>query len=397
MSFAEDIKQLDDKYVLHTYARAPFVLQEGKGVRVYDSDGKSYLDFVSGIAVNALGYGDAQVLQALTQQASRLMHVSNLYLTAPQAQLAEMLVRNSFGDKVFFCNSGTEAVEAALKFARKWAKTVHSPEKSEVLAFSDAFHGRTLGALSITPRAHYQDPFRPLVPGAKFAIYNDLDSAAAMLDERTCACIVEPLQGEGGVNLAQPGFLQGLRRLCDERKCLLIVDEVQCGLGRTGTLWAHEPSGIRPDIMTLAKPLGGGLPLGAVLMTDDVASVMAVGDHGSTFAANPLVCAVAQTVLGRIAQPAFLAHVCAMGAYLHNGLVALQAKYDCIRDVRGLGLIWGVVANSDVAPIIDAGYAHGLLTCKAGAQVLRLLPPLIVGEAEIDEALAILDKAFAAA
>lgn len=392
---AEEIKALDEQYVLHTYARAPFVIERGQGVRVYDTEGRAYLDFVSGIAVNALGYGDPDVLRAVSEQAGRLVHISNLYLTAPQAQLARMLVERSFADKVYFCNSGAEAVEGAIKFARKWAKTHYGEGKTEILAFSEAFHGRTMGALSITPRAHYQDPFRPLVPGAKFATFNDLASAEALVDDRTCAVIVEPVQGEGGVNIATPEFLRGLRELCDRVGALLIFDEVQCGLGRTGTLWAHEPYGVTPDLMTLAKPLGGGLPMGATLMTQAVADVMAVGDHGSTFAANPVVCAAAQVVVGKISAPDFLAHVRWAGSYLQEDLLGLQHRYDCIREIRGRGLIWGIATSMDVGPLVDACTAKGLLTCKAGAQVLRLLPPLVVEEADLDEAVGILDGAFA--
>jgi len=286
-------------------------------------------------------------------------------------------------------------VEAAIKFARKWAKKVHGPECTEILAFSDAFHGRTMGALALTPRPHYQDPFRPLMPGAKFATFNDLASAEALLDEKTCACIVEPIQGEGGVNIATNEFLQGLRRLCDQRGILLIFDEVQCGLGRTGTLWAHEPYGVTPDLMTLAKPLGGGLPIGATLMTQAVADAIEAGDHGSTFAANPVICAAAQVVVRKISDPQFLEHVRWVGSYLHEDLMELQSKYACIREIRGRGLIWGIATTMDVTPVMQACFDAGLLTCKAGPQVLRLLPPLIIERSDVDQAIAILDRAFA--
>jgi acetylornithine/N-succinyldiaminopimelate aminotransferase len=392
---AEEIKALAEQYVLHTYARTDFVIERGEGARVYDTEGKAYLDFVSGIAVNALGYGDPDVLKAVAEQSARLMHISNLYYTIPQVQLAKMLVEASFADKVYFCNSGAESVEAAIKFARKWAGKVHGPDRTEVLAFSDAFHGRTMGALALTPRPHYQDPFRPLMPGAKFATFNDLASTEALLDEKTCACIVEPVQGEGGVNIATPEFLQGLRRLCDQKGILLIFDEVQCGLGRTGTLWAHEPYGVTPDLMTLAKPLGGGLPIGATLMTQAIAEAIEAGDHGSTFAANPVICAAAQVVVSKISDPQFLEHVRWAGSYLQEDLLELQSKHDCIREVRGRGLIWGMATSVDVAPMMKACFDAGLLTCKAGPQVLRLLPPLVVEREDIDEAVAILDKAFA--
>jgi acetylornithine/N-succinyldiaminopimelate aminotransferase len=285
-------------------------------------------------------------------------------------------------------------VEAALKFARKWAKTTHGAEKTEIVAFSEAFHGRTMGALSLTPRAAYQDPFRPLVPGAKFATFNDLASAEALVDDKTCAVIVEPLQGEGGVNAATTEFLRGLRTLCDRKGALLIFDEVQCGLGRTGTLWAHEPYGVTPDLMTLAKPLGGGLPIGATLMTQAVADTISPGDHGSTFAANPVVCSAAQVVLGKISDPDFLAHVRWAGSYLQEDLLGLKAKYDCITEIRGKGLIWGIATKMDVSPLVQSCYDSGLLTCKAGSHVLRLLPPLIAQKQDMDEAVAILDKAF---
>lgn len=394
---AEEIKALDERYVVHTYARAPFVLERGEGVHLYDMEGKAYLDFVSGIAVNALGHGHPAVRQAIAEQMEKLMHVSNLYHTIPQARLAQMLVESSFADKVYFCNSGAESVEAAIKFSRKWARMQGHPEKTEFIAFSGGFHGRTMGALALTPREHYQDPFRPLMPGAKVATFNDLASVEALLDDKTCAVIVEPLQGEGGVHPADPEFLKGLRALCDRNGSLLIFDEVQCGLGRTGTLWAHQFYGVTPDVMTIAKPLGGGLPMGATLMTQAVADGISPGDHGSTFAANPVVCAAAQAVLKKVSDPAFLENVRWAGSYLSEGLSDLQTKYPCIREIRGRGLIWGLELDMPAAPIIQAGYELGILTLSAGAQVLRLLPPLIVQRADLDEALEKLDGAFARA
>ena len=391
---ADEIRALDEQYVLHTYGRAPFVLERGEGMYVYDTEGKAYLDFVSGIAVAALGHGDPDVLQTIADQSARLIHVSNLYHTIPQAQLAQQLCEKSFADKVFFCNSGTEAVEAAIKFARKWSKTQYGPDKHEIITFSGAFHGRTMGSLALTPRAHYQEPFLPLMPGVKLAGYNDLDSAEYLIDEKTCAVIVEPLQGEGGVNLADPEFLRGLRELCDRRNVLLIFDEIQCGLGRTGTLWAHEPYGVTPDLMTLAKPLGGGLPIGALLLTQAVADPAQPGDHGSTFAANPVICAAAQVVLSKISAPDFLEHVRWAGSYLEEALGDLQQKHSCIKQLRGRGLIWGIEADTDVGPAIDSGFSQGLLTVKAGNQVLRLLPPLVAQKADLDKAVGILDTAF---
>jgi len=391
---ADQIKALDDQYVLHTYSRAPFVIERGKGMRLYDVEGTAYLDFVSGIAVDALGHCDPDVVDAISAQAAKLLHVSNLYHTVPQAQLAKLLVDASFADKVYYCNSGTESVEAAIKFARKWSITTKGANKAGMLAFSGAFHGRTMGSLALTPRPHYQDSFRPLMPGVKIATYDDLASAESLIDDSLCAVIVEPLQGEGGVNPASEEFLQGLRSLCTERGVLLIFDEVQCGLGRTGYLWAHEPYGVTPDIMTLAKPLGGGLPIGATLVTQAVADTIEPGDHAGTFAANPVICAAAQVVFKKISDPQFLEHVRAMGSYLQEGLLDLKQKHEDIKVVRGRGLIWGVQTAGDVGPVIDAATKAGLLTLKAGAEVLRLLPPLVVEQQDLDDALAILDKAF---
>ncbi len=393
---ADKIKALEAEYVLHTYNRPPYVLERGEGVWLYDTEGKAYLDFVSGIAVNALGHSHPAVVQAIAEQAARLDHVSNLYHTAPQAQLAQMLVQNSFADKVFYCNSGAESVEAAIKFARKWGRTHHGNAKTDFITLSGAFHGRTLGALALTPRDYYQDPFRPLMPGTKLATFNDLASVEAQIDEHTCAIIVEPLQGEGGVHAATPEFLRGLRELCDRNDALLIYDEVQCGLGRTGTLWGHEPSGVLPDIMTLAKPIAGGLPMGCTLMTQAVADTIEPGDHASTFAGSPIVSAAAIASFQIISEPSFLEHVRWCGSYLEAGLLKLQESHDCIQQVRGRGLIWGVECNTAVTPALNVATEQGLLALNAGPNVLRLLPPLIIEQEHMDRALTILDQAFGA-
>ncbi|HOG47591.1 MAG TPA: aspartate aminotransferase family protein [Anaerolineae bacterium] len=394
----EDIVQLEQQYVLQTYKRAPFVLERGEGVYLYDAAGRRYLDCVSGIAVNALGYGDPEVLAALTAQAGRLAHCSNLYHSAPQALLARDLVQRSFADRAFFSNSGTEACEAALKFARKWQRVNHPGEdRAGIVAFTGSFHGRTMGALAATHREKYRQPFEPLVPGVSFAPFNDVAAARAAIGPHTGAVIVEPLQGEGGVNPARPEFLCELRRACDEQGALLIFDEVQCGLGRTGTLWAHEAARVAPDLMTLAKPLGGGLPIGAVLLTQRVADAIVPGDHGSTFAANPIICAVARVVLQRVSAPAFLAGVRERGRELEAGLNGLKARHPIIRDVRGCGLIWGLELAVDAAPLIGRGYEHGLVMANAGDRVLRLLPPLVVSKEHIDEAVAIIDQVLATA
>jgi len=383
----EDTIALEGQFILQTYLRAPFVIERGVGCTLYDDQGRAYLDLAAGIAVNALGYGDPEVVAAIQAQAARLIHVSNLYQTEPAAQLARMLCERSFADRVFFCNSGAEANEGAIKFARKWAKTrfpARAGRKVEVVTFEGAFHGRTMGSLAITPREKYQAPFQPLMPGARVARFNDLASAATTITDDTCAVIVEPVQGEGGIHLAEPEFLRGLRALCDQHHALLIFDEVQCGLGRTGTLWAHEFYGVTPDLMTLAKPLGGGLPIGAVLMTEDVASIMQPGDHGTTFGANPVACAAAQVVVRRLSAPGFLADVRAKGDYLIERLQEINSPH--IREVRGRGLMVGIEMDLPVAPIIQQGYARGLIMINAGERILRLVPPLIIERADLDRA-----------
>jgi predicted acetylornithine/succinylornithine family transaminase len=388
---ANDVIAGEAKYIVPTYSRPEVVFTDGEGAHLYDSEGKRYLDFASGIAVMALGHSDEAWVQAVCQQAGRLTHVSNLYHTAPHIELAGRLVKNSFADRVFFCNSGAEANEAALKFARKFAWTQQGENtKNKIVAFSTSFHGRSMGALSATHKAKYREPFEPLVPGVAFAAFNDLASARETIDQDTCAVIVEPIQGEGGVHPAEPEFLSGLRALCDEHGALLIFDEVQCGLGRSGQMWAYQAYGVTPDIMTLAKPLAGGLPIGATLVTEAVAQAMAVGDHGSTFGAGPLVCSAATVVFDRVNQPDFLASVRLNGAHL----MALLQKLDPekVVAVRGAGLLIGVEFNVAVAPLVTAARERGLLVISAGENVLRLCPPLIVTGEQIEAAAAILGQ-----
>lgn len=377
------------RYMMQTYRRADVVLERGEGVYLFDSDGRRYLDFMSGIAVAALGHADPAVTAAVTEQAATLTHVSNLFYTAPQVGLARRLVTHSFADRVFLTNSGAEAIEGALKFARKWARG-RGAGKHEIVAFGGSFHGRTMGALSITYKAAYREPFAPLVPGVCFAPFNDLDAARAVISDATCAVVVEPVQGEGGIHAATPAFLRGLRELCDEHEALLIFDEIQCGLGRTGRLWAHEATGIMPDIMTLAKPLANGLPIGAILLTEDVAAAVGYGEHGSTFAGGPVVCRAAEVVFDRVSEPAFLAAVAENGAYLRRRLGELNSSR--VVEVRGMGLLVGVELNEPAAPIIAAARQRGLLVINAGENVLRIAPPLIVGREHIDEAVAILGE-----
>ncbi len=387
---AQQIIKAESDYVLHTYNRPPVVFTQGKGLHLYDSEGNEYLDFTSGIAVTALGHSDEEWVTAVAQQAAALTHVSNLYHSTPQAELAQKLVENSFADKIYFCNSGAEANEAALKFARKYAKTIsQSPNtKSNIVAFTGGFHGRTAGALSVTWKEKYRTPFEPLLPGVQFATYNDLTSAEDAIDDDTCAVIVEPVQGEGGVHPAAPEFLQGLGALCDAHDALLIFDEVQCGLGRTGHLWAYQAYGVEPDMMTLAKPLAGGLPIGATLLRQKVADVIQPGDHGSTFAAGPLVCAAANVVFDRVSRPEFLAQVRQNGEYLQHRLKTLESEK--ITAVRGAGLLAAADLTTEAAPVIAKARENGLLIISAGENTLRLAPALTVNRDEIDTAVSIL-------
>ncbi len=377
------IIDLEQTHVVQSYVRPPFVLARGEGVTLYDTEGNAYLDFVAGIAVNSLGYGDPELTGAIEQAlSSGVIHVSNLYHTAPHAELAALLCEKSFADRVFFCNSGTEANEGALKFARKVAYARGQTDKTEIVTFTNAFHGRTIGALAVTPKEKFQKPFAPLMPGAVLAEFNNIDSAKAAIGPRTAAVIVEPVQGEGGVYPATEEFLKALRDLCDTHQAVLIFDEIQCGIGRTGTLWAYEQYGVTPDIMTLAKPLAGGLPIGAVLCTEAVASAIQPGDHGSTFAGGLVVTSAARVVLERVSQPEFLAQVREVSDYLMERLSELNSPL--IKAVRGRGLMVGIELTVPAVPLVRAGFQQGLLTVNAGDNVLRLVPPLVMQKQHID-------------
>lgn len=385
---AEQLIRDEKRWLVQTYRRPPLVFTRGQGCSVFDSQGRRYLDFASGIAVTALGHSHPAWVQAVQQQSAQLAHVSNLYHTEPAVKLAGRLVEHSFADRVFFSNSGAEANEAALKFARKWAFKLHGEDKRDLIAFEGSFHGRTLGALSLTHKPAYRQPFQPLVPGVRFAPLNDLPAVERLFDDRVCAVFVEPIQGEGGVHPAEAEFLRGLRRLCDQCQALLVFDEIQCGLGRTGKLWAHEWSGVEPDIMTLAKPLAGGLPIGATLVTEPVARTIEVGDHGSTFAAGPLVCRAACAVFDEVAQPELLQAVESRGEQLRAGL--LQIAGERVVELRGRGLMLGVELDGPVKPLMEAALARGLLVINAGERVLRICPPLTIDAELIDEGLEIL-------
>jgi acetylornithine/N-succinyldiaminopimelate aminotransferase len=394
MENTQTIIDLEHTYILQVYPRPDFVLERGQGCRVVDTEGREYIDCVAGIAVNALGYNDPELVQVLTEQAGKLWHVSNLYHTAPQAQLARLLCETSFADRVHYANCGASANESAFKFARRYAREHHGDGKHTIVAFSSGFHGRLFGSLAATDRPKYQEPFQPLMPGVRFALFNDLDSARAAIHDDVAAVIVEPVQGEGGVHAATPQFLAGLRELCDIHDALLVFDEVQCGLGRTGHLWAYQGYGVAPDMLTTAKPLAGGLPMGAVLMTQRVADAIHPFDHASTFAGGPLAAAVAEKLVNRVSQPAFLAAVRSNGEYFQERLVELNSPH--IKQVRGQGLLIGIeLAKASAADVAKAGYSHGLLTVGAGPNVLRLVPPLIISRAEIDLVVERLGAVFA--
>lgn len=385
---------LEQRYLVQAYKRPPFVLEDGRGVWLRDADGKEYLDLVAGIAVNALGYGDAEIAETLAQAGAKPLHYSNLYHNEPMARLAQRLVEvTPFADRVHFQNSGAECNEAAIKFARKWAREHYGEGKTNIVAFTGAFHGRTMGALATTPRPKYQDPYRPLMPGVRFAEYNDPASAAAAIDDSVCAVILEPLQGEGGIHPATNEFMMALRELTHKHNALLILDEVQCGVGRTGTFWAHEAYSILPDILCAAKPLAAGLPIGAVLVTERVAEVIHPGDHGTTFAGGPLVTAVADVVVRRVSDPAFLQHVRETGAYFKERLEEINSPH--IREVRGRGLMLGVQLDIPAADVVAAGFEHNMLLLNAGPEVLRLIPPLIFTPADVDVAVERLAGIFA--
>jgi predicted acetylornithine/succinylornithine family transaminase len=377
------------------YKRAPMELVRGAGVELFDADGRAYLDFVAGIAVNALGYGDAGLEQAIRDAlACGLIHTSNLYRTTPGEQLADKLVAHSFADRVFFSNSGAEANEGAFKMARRWGRTVGGAAKHEIVSLRGAFHGRLFGTLAATDRPQYRAPFRPLAGGISIAERDLGELAANLSGETVCAVIAEPVQGEGGVRVLDHEFLRGLRKLTEERGILLILDEIQCGYGRTGTFWAHEQVGITPDILTVAKPMAGGLPMGAILATSRVADALQPGEHGTTFGGGPFVASVALHVFDRLHDPALLAHVREEGAWLGAELRAMAEASQKIRSVRGVGYMWGIDVVDPAKDIIARALDAGLLVISAGEHTLRLLPPLVMTRAELKRGLDILAAAI---
>lgn len=384
-----------EQELLHTYNRFPVVFDRGDGVYLYDTDGKKYLDFAAGIAVSAFGYNNKEYNDALKAQIDKLIHTSNLYYNVPAINAAKRLLKVSGMNRVFFTNSGTEAVEGAMKAAKKYAYTRDGEAGHEIIAMEHSFHGRSLGALAVTGNAHYREPFEPLMPGVKFAEFNNLESVKAQITEKTCAILFETVQGEGGIYPATKEFMEGVRALCDEHDILLILDEIQCGMGRTGEMFAWQAYDVKPDIMTCAKALGCGVPVGAFLMTEKVAEKsLAPGDHGTTYGGNPFVCTAVDKVLEMMERENITAHVKEMTVYLEQKLDELVEEYDFLTERRGMGLMQGLVCNRLVSEITKAALEQGLLLISAGSDVIRLVPPLVIEKEHIDEMIAAFQKAI---
>lgn len=385
-----------EQVVLHTYNRFPVVLDHGKGVRLYDVDGNEYLDFGAGIAVCALGYGDPDYEEALKNQIGKLLHTSNLYYNVPAMEAGEKLVKASGLSKVFFTNSGTEAIEGAIKAARKYAYSKDGSPDHEIIAMNHSFHGRTMGALSVTGNPHYQEAFKPLIGGIKFADFNDFDSVKAQVTDKTCAILLETVQGEGGIYPADPAFLKAVGDLCAEKDILLILDEIQCGMGRTGAMFAWQDYGVKPDIMTCAKALGCGVPVGAFVLGEKAAaSSLEPGDHGTTYGGNPFVCAAVSKVFDLFEEKKLVDHVKALTPYLEQKLDELMASHDCLATRRGKGFMQGlVVTGKPVGQVVKKALDDGLIVMSAGADVIRLVPPLVIEKSDIDEMAEKLGKAL---
>ena len=392
MTYSKEYIDRAEEVILHTYNRFQIVLDKGNGVHLYDVDGKEYLDFAAGIAVFALGYNNQAYNQALKDQIDKVIHTSNLYYNVPMMEAAEKLVKATGLSKVFFTNSGTEAIEGAIKVARKYAYLKDDSNDHEIIAMNHSFHGRSLGALSVTGNTHYQDPFKPLIGGIKFADFNDLESVKAQITDKTCAIIMETVQGEGGIYPAEPEFLQGVRKLCDEHDILLILDEIQCGMGRT-----CQAYGVQPDVMTCAKALGCGVPVGAFVLNEKTANASLVpGDHGTTYGGNPLACAAVSKVFDLFESEKIVEHVNKVAPYLEEKLDQLVEKYDFITTRRGKGLMQGLVLEGKpVGEVVTKAIENGLLVISAGTNVLRMVPPLVITEADIDEMIEKLEKALA--
>lgn len=390
----EELKDDAAKYLMQTYARQPLSIVRGRGSKVYDLEGREYIDFVGGIAVNILGHGHPDLVQAIQRQAAQLIHVSNLYYTEPQVKLAQMLVDHSFADRVFFCNSGAEANEAAIKLARRYGHEKYGTGRFEIITMKNSFHGRTLATIAATGQEKVQKGFEPLMPGFAYAPFNDFGAIASMVGDNTAAIMLEPIQGEGGVHVADREYLKNLRELCTQKDILLIFDEVQTGMGRTGTLFAYEQLGVEPDIMTLAKGLGGGVPIGACLAKESVAAVFTPGTHASTFGGNPLSCAAALAVCRVLLEGRVLDQAKRMGDYLAKGLADCKDRHRVVRDVRGLGLIQGMELDIDAKAVVADCLARGVLVNATSERVLRFVPPLIITQREIDKLIETLTAIF---
>ncbi len=392
-------EQMDqaEKSILHTYNRFPVMFDRGEGCRIFDTEGKEYLDFAAGIAVNALGYHYPGYDEALMEQIRKLTHISNLYYNEPMSRAGEKLIKASGMSKVFFTNSGTEAVEGALKAARKYGFKKYNGEKYEVIAMEHSFHGRSMGALSVTGTAHYREPFEPLIGGVKFAQFNDLESVKAQITDKTCAVLMETIQGEGGIYPADGEFLKEIRTLCDEKDILLILDEIQCGMGRTGDYFAWQGYGVKPDIMTCAKALGNGVPVGAFVLGEKAAAIsLEPGDHGTTYGGNPFVCAAVSKVFDIYEENHILDHVRELTPYLEEKLDEIVDQYDCVSARRGKGFMQGLVIQGiPVGNVVKKALENGLLVISAGSDVLRMVPPLVIKKEDIDEMIMKLKKSLA--
>ncbi|MFA9462994.1 MAG: aspartate aminotransferase family protein [Velocimicrobium sp.] len=384
--------ELAEKSLIHTYNRYQIVLDKGAGTNLYDINGKKYLDFTAGIAVFALGYGNKDYNDALKDQVDKLIHTSNLFYSVPMAMAADKLKKASWMDKVFFTNSGTEAIEGAIKVARKYMYLKGEKNRYEMIAMNHSFHGRSTGALAVTGTKAYREPFEPLMTGVKFAEFNNLESVKDLVNEKTCAIIMEPVQGEGGIFPATKEFIEGIRSICDKKDILLIFDEIQCGMGRCGSMFTFQEYGVKPDVLTTAKALGCGVPVGAFLTSGKVSEVLKAGDHGTTYGGNPLACAAVSKVFDLFEQNKIIEHVKEVTPYFEEKLDALVEKYECIKERRGKGFMQGLEFTIPVADIIKAVIDAGVIVISAGSQVIRFVPPLIVEKKEIDEMIEILDR-----
>jgi acetylornithine/N-succinyldiaminopimelate aminotransferase len=390
----EELKASADQYLMGTYARQPISIVRGRGTKVYDLEGREYVDFVGGIAVNLLGHGHPDLVLAVQKQAAQLIHTSNLYYTEPQVRLAQMLVDHSFADQVFFCNSGAEANEAAIKLARRYSHDKYGAGRFEIITMKQSFHGRTMATLTATGQEKVQKGYEPLVPGFSYVTFNHLAELQHALTDKTAAIMLEPIQGEGGVHVVSREYLKAVRELCTQRDILLIFDEVQTGMGRTGTLFAYEQLNVQPDIMTLAKGLGGGVPIGACLATAPVAKAFGPGSHASTFGGNPLACAAALAVFRVLLDGRVLDQARRMGEYLSKGLSECKDRHHLVRDVRGLGLLQGMEVEMDAKTVVADCLKRGFLVNAVGEHVLRFIPPLIITQPEVDRLLEVLSHIF---